>query len=134
LKLCWVKPTFGRAYLSLSWVRSTFSWVESSLPLVDWVRSTLSLVESNLNLLRNLRVIQIWGQILFKKEGMIKDYPKIPYKKNLKMNLYNLKDLWQRQEARDWNIKSIQGSWCYKQFGIQRIWRSWLEAYLKDSF
>jgi len=31
---------------------------------------------------------------LFKKEGMIEDCPKIPYKKNLKMNLYNLKDLW----------------------------------------
>jgi len=68
-----------------------------------------------------LQVLQIWGQILLENEGMIEDYSKIPYKKNLKMNLYNLKDLWQGQWARDWKIISIQGSWCYKKSEIQRI-------------
>jgi len=65
---------------------------------------------------------------------LIEDYPKIPYKKNLKMNLYNLKDLCQGQGVRDWKIKTIQGSWCYHQTEIQRIWRSWLEAHLKGNF
>jgi len=50
---------------------------------------------------------------------MIEDYPKIPYKKNLKMNLYNLKDLWQGQWARDWKIKSIQ-----RLLMLQAIWNS----------
>jgi len=68
--------------------------------------------------------------LFFKYPLLIEDYPKIPYKKNLKMNLYNLKDIWQGQGARDWKIKTIQGSWCYKQSEIQRIWRSWLEAHL----
>jgi len=40
---------------------------------------------------------------------MIEDYPKIPYKKNLKMNLYNLKDVWQGQGTRGQKIKTIQG-------------------------
>jgi len=53
---------------------------------------------------------------------VIENYPKIPYKKNLKMNLYNLKDLWQGQWTTDWKIKSIQGSWCYKKYSCHASW------------
>ena len=61
----------------------------------------------------------MWGQILFKKQGMIEHYPKIPYKKNLKMNIYNSKDLWQGQGVRDWKITFIQDSWYYKQLQVE---------------